>query len=70
MEGRLRQALQRAEEIADALSDPDVARDQVKFRALGREHTRLAPVVRAAERLRRRRQTGLTHFVRELTKAL
>ena len=53
MEGRLRQALQRAEEIADALSDPDVARDQVKFRALGREHTRLAPVVRAAERLRR-----------------
>ena len=53
MEGRLRQALQRAEEIADALSDPDVARDQTKFRALGREHTRLAPVVRAAERLRR-----------------
>jgi peptide chain release factor 1 len=53
MEGRLRQALQRAEEIADALSDPDVARDQAKFRALGREHTRLAPVVRAAERLRR-----------------
>ncbi len=55
MEGRLRQALQRAEEIADALSDPDVARDQAKFRALGREHTRLAPVVRAAERLRRLR---------------
>ena len=53
MEGRLRQVLQRAEEIADALSDPDVARDQTKFRALGREHTRLAPVVRAAERLRR-----------------
>jgi peptide chain release factor 1 len=53
MEGRLRQALQRAEEIADALSDPDVARDQAKFRVLGREHTRLAPVVRAAERLRR-----------------
>src|SRR5687768_996167 len=53
MEGRLRQALQRAEEIADALSGPDVARDQAKFRALGREHTRLAPVVRAAERLRR-----------------
>ncbi len=53
MEGRLRQALQRAEEIADALSDPDVARDQVKFRALGREHTRLAPVVRTADRLRR-----------------
>jgi peptide chain release factor 1 len=53
MEARLRQALQRAEEIADALSDPDVARDQAKFRVLGREHNRLAPVVRAAERLRR-----------------
>src|SRR5687767_9434897 len=53
MEARLRQALQRAEEVADALSDPDVARDSSKLRALGREHTRLAPVVRAAERLRR-----------------
>ncbi|HEU4829059.1 MAG TPA: peptide chain release factor 1 [Gemmatimonadales bacterium] len=53
MEARLRQALQRAEEIADALADPEVARDQSKLRGLGREHTRLAPVVRAAERLRR-----------------
>jgi peptide chain release factor 1 len=53
MEARLRQALQRAEEIADALADPEVARDQSKLRALGREHTRLTPVVRAAERLRR-----------------
>jgi len=53
MEARLRQALQRAEEVADALSDPDVARDSSKLRALGREHTRLGPVVRAAERLRR-----------------
>ena len=53
MEARLRQALQRAEEVADALSDPDVARDSSKLRALGREHARLAPVVRAAERLRR-----------------
>ncbi len=53
MEARLRQALQRAEEIADALADPEVARDQSKLRALGREHTRLAPVVRAADRLRR-----------------
>jgi peptide chain release factor 1 len=53
MEARLRQALQRAEEIADALADPEVARDQSRLRALGREHTRLMPVVRAAERLRR-----------------
>ena len=53
MEARLRQALQRAEEIADALADPDVARDQARLRALGREHTRLMPVVRAADRLRR-----------------
>ena len=50
MDSRLRQALQRAEELADALSHPDVARDPARLRALGREHTRLAPVVRAAER--------------------
>ena len=53
MEGRLRQALQRAEEVADALADPAVARDSAKLRSLGREHTRLVPVVRAAERLAR-----------------
>ena len=55
MEGRLRQALQRAEEVADALADPAVARDSAKLRSLGREHTRLMPVVRAAERLARLR---------------
>ena len=53
MEARLRQALQRAEEIADALADPEVARDSAKLRALGREHTRLLPIVQAAGRLRR-----------------
>jgi peptide chain release factor 1 len=53
MDGRLRQALQRAEEVADALADPAVARDSEKLRSLGREHTRLVPVVRAAERLSR-----------------
>ncbi|HET8633585.1 MAG TPA: peptide chain release factor 1 [Gemmatimonadales bacterium] len=53
MEGRLRQALQRAEEVADALADPAIARDSAKLRTLGREHTRLVPVVRAAERLAR-----------------
>jgi peptide chain release factor 1 len=55
MEGRLRQALQRAEEVADALADPAIARDTAKLRTLGREHTRLVPVVRAAERLARLR---------------
>jgi peptide chain release factor 1 len=53
MEARLRQALARAEEVSQALSDPQVARDPGKLRALGREHTRLAPVVRLAERLAR-----------------
>src|SRR3954466_3072396 len=53
MEARLRQALVRAEEVGKALSDPDVARDPGKLRSLGREHTRLAPVVRLADRLAR-----------------
>jgi peptide chain release factor 1 len=53
MEARLRQALARAEEVGRALSDPEVARDPSKLRALGREHTRLDPVVRLAERLAR-----------------
>jgi peptide chain release factor 1 len=53
MEPRLRQALQRAEEVGKALADPDVARDPAKLKSLGREHTRLAPVVRLAERLER-----------------
>ena len=53
MEARLRQALLRAEEVADALANPDVARDTTRLRALGREHTRLAPIARAAEQLRR-----------------
>lgn len=53
MEARLRQALGRAEEVATALADPDVGRDPAKLKALGREHTRLAPVVKIAERLTR-----------------
>ena len=55
MENRLRQALARAEEVAQALADPEVARDPSRLRALGREHTRLMPVVKAAERLSRLR---------------
>ncbi len=53
MEGRLRQALLRAEEIGRALADPLIARDPSKLKALGREHTQLAPVVRLADRLAR-----------------
>ena len=53
MEGRLRQALLRAEEVGKELADPLVARDPSKLKALGREHTRLAPVVRLADRLAR-----------------
>jgi peptide chain release factor 1 len=53
VEPRLRQALQRAEEVGKALADPDIARDPAKLKSLGREHTRLAPVVRLAERLQR-----------------
>ena len=53
MEGRLRQALLRAEEVGKELADPLVARDPSKLKALWREHTRLAPVVRLADRLAR-----------------
>jgi peptide chain release factor 1 len=53
MEARLRQALLQAEEVARALSDPAVGKEPEKLRSLGREHTRLAPVVRLAERLTR-----------------
>jgi peptide chain release factor 1 len=53
MEARLRQALARAEEVAKALAEPSTAADPGKLRALGREHTRLAPIVRAAERLQK-----------------
>ncbi len=53
MESRLRQALARAEEVAHSLADPDGARDPSQLRSLGREHARLAPIVKAAERLAR-----------------
>jgi peptide chain release factor 1 len=53
MEARLRQALQRAEEVGRALADPAVTQDPVQLRSLGREHTMLAPVVRLAERVAR-----------------
>jgi peptide chain release factor 1 len=53
MEARLRQALLQAEEVNRALADPGVGKDPDKLRSLGREHTRLAPVVRLADRLAR-----------------
>jgi len=56
MEARLRQALSRAEEIGQALADPATARDPGKLKSLGREHTRLAPVVKLATRLTRLQQ--------------
>ena len=53
MEARLRQALARAEEVSAALADPAVAKDSARLSALGREHARLVPIVRTAERLSR-----------------
>src|ERR687897_475506 len=53
MEARLRQALLQAEEVARALADPGVGKEPEKLRSLGREHTRLAPVVRLADSLAR-----------------
>jgi peptide chain release factor 1 len=53
MEARLRQALQRAAEVERLLADPAVARDPVQLQGLGREHARLAPIVRLAERVAR-----------------
>jgi peptide chain release factor 1 len=55
VEARLRQALARAEEVAGELADPSVAKDPARLTALGREHARLAPIVRLAERLERLR---------------
>jgi peptide chain release factor 1 len=51
VEARLRQALARAEEVSAALADPAVAKDSSRLSELGREHARLGPIVRLAERL-------------------
>ncbi|HEY3934052.1 MAG TPA: peptide chain release factor 1 [Gemmatimonadales bacterium] len=53
MDVRLRQALARAEEVAREMSEPATAADPARLRTLGREHSRLAPLVRAAEVLHR-----------------
>ena len=49
MEAKLRLALARAEEVARELSDPSLAKDQARLSALGREHSRLAPIVRLGD---------------------
>jgi len=53
VEPRLRQALERAAEVERLLADPAVARDATQLQSLGREHARLAPIVRLADRLNR-----------------
>src|SRR2546427_1177511 len=53
MEARLRQALARAEEVAQELADPDTARNPAKLKQLGREHARLDQIRQTHERLDR-----------------
>ena len=55
MEGKLRQALKRAEEVSRGLTDPALAKDPARLTALGREHSRLAPIVRLGEQFFRYR---------------
>ena len=57
MEVRLRQGLARAEQVSRELSDPAIASDPPRLKSLGREHARLQPIVRVAERLVRARQS-------------
>jgi peptide chain release factor 1 len=53
MEARLRQALARAEEVAQALADPETARNPAKLKQLGREHARLDAIRQLHVRLER-----------------
>lgn len=53
MEARLRQALARAEEVAQLLADPETARNPAKLKLLGREHARLDAIRLAHDRLAR-----------------
>ncbi|HEX4601977.1 MAG TPA: peptide chain release factor 1 [Gemmatimonadales bacterium] len=53
MEVRLRQALARAEEVAQQLADPETARNPAKLRQLGREHARLDQIRQHHDRLTR-----------------
>jgi peptide chain release factor 1 len=56
MEARLRQALARAEQVAQQLADPEIARNPAKLKQLGREHARLDGIRHLHERLERLRQ--------------
>lgn len=64
---RLAAALQRADQVAAELSAPEAARDPSRFRALGREHARLEPIVRSGRRFLQAR--GDLAAARELVEA-
>ena len=53
MEARLRQALARAEEVAQQLADPETARNPAKLKQLGREHARLDALRQTHQKLER-----------------
>jgi peptide chain release factor 1 len=53
LEARLRQALARAEEVAQQLADPDTARNPAKLKQLGREHSRLDAIRQAHQKVER-----------------
>jgi len=53
LEARLRQALARAEEVAQQLADPDTARNPAKLKQLGREHSRLDAIRQAHQKIER-----------------
>jgi peptide chain release factor 1 len=55
VEARLRQALERAEEVAQELADPETARNPAKLKQLGREYARLEGIRQAHQRLERLR---------------
>ena len=53
MEARLRQALARAEEVAQQLADPETARNPTKLKQLGRQHARLDAIRQAHQKIER-----------------
>src|SRR5207247_7510934 len=50
---RLRQALARAEQVAQQLADPETARNPAKLKQLGREHARLDAIRQAHQKIER-----------------
>jgi len=53
LEARLRQALARAEQVAQQLADPETARNPAKLKQLGREHARLDAIRQAHQKIER-----------------